>query len=302
MKLPDNWVLFKSLVLEKIKVYCNTGIWPFDYDLFTSWLSNFDDKTDEYVALHLLDSLIVRSNEMAVSGYSQLLKSDLRQHLIKNNLIDKNLSISSWTNALKRGSLYTKLQFIPIKLSNDHGESGGTIYRLMSKLMNTDRMSGSINDDIFGKTIVLIDDFIGSGEQFEEYAREINLGTLLKRNHIIYSPLLAFDAGLERLSKSFPDLTLMPVETIDRSEGVFMPGQNKELFRNDTENSVDDMVLHYSEMHKKYSPSMPFWRGKDDACLTLVFEWGCPNQTLSILWMEHTNKINNWQQLFSRRA
>lgn len=303
MKLPNNWMLFKTLVLEKIRTYCALKIWPYDYDLFTAWLSNFATPEDEYVALHLLDSLIVRSKEMAVSGYSRLLHGDLREYLVKNNIIDSKLSIRDWMSALKSGTLRNEIIFIPVRLKQDYGKSGSTLFRLLSKYVRTDITSEEISAIPFGKTIILIDDFIGGGTQFESYADEVGLRNVMLNSTVIYCPLIAIEMGMNRLKNIFPGLRILPVETIDISHSLFFTDNRNEKFRNDCDNSVEDIKSHYVAMKAYYAAkNMSFWLGKDEACLPLVFEWGCPNQTLSILWMDYSPKIENWRPLFSRRS
>jgi hypothetical protein len=303
MKLPNNWMLFRSLVLEKIRTYCALKIWPYDYDIFTSWLSNFQSPEDEYVALHLLDSLIVRSKAMAVAGYSRLLHTDLRVHLQKNTIIDSDMSIKDWMAAIKSRKLANIITFHPVKLKGDHGESGSTLFRLLSRLLRTDFESNNLSSVAPGQTIILIDDFIGGGTQFETFAEEINLPKLMQESTVIYCPLIAFQAGLDRLNGLFPALKVLPVETIDCLHELFFSNNETAKFKNDFDNTVEDIKAHFISMQRHYASSnMPFWMGKDDVCLPLVFEWGCPNQTFSVLWMEHSPKVEQWCQLFSRRS
>jgi hypothetical protein len=303
MKLPNNWMLFRSLVLEKIRTYCALKIWPYDYDIFTTWLSNFQSPEDEYVALHLLDSLIVRSKTMAVAGYSRLLHTDLRVYLQKNNIINPGMSIKDWMTAIKSRSLGKQIIFHPVKLQNDRGESGSTLFRLLSRLLRTDLNSSNLSSVKPGQTVILIDDFIGGGTQFETFAEENNLSNLMQTSTVIYCPLIALEAGLNRLNGLFPMLTILPVEIIESSHDLFFSNSEMTKFRNDFDNTVEDIKLHFIKMQSKYaSTNMPYWLGKDDVCLPLVFEWGCPNQTFSILWMEYSPRDDQWCQLFSRRS
>ena len=75
MNLPNNSVAFKTIVIEKVKTYCDTNIWPYSFEQFAAWLNNFDDDLEEYLALQIIDNLIVRSNNMAKSAYCLLYTS-----------------------------------------------------------------------------------------------------------------------------------------------------------------------------------------------------------------------------------
>src|SRR5690606_14287297 len=119
---------------------------------------------------HILDSLIIRSNEMAISGYSRLLHGDLREYLLKKELIDSK-SISDWMTSLKSTDLKNKITFLPVRLERDYGESGSTLFRLLSRHLRTEALSSDIQKRA-GKVIILIDDFLGGGTQFEDFAAE----------------------------------------------------------------------------------------------------------------------------------
>jgi hypothetical protein len=299
MQLPNNSEAFKSIVIEKLKTYCDTNIWPFDYEKFTAWLNNFDCKKEEYVALQVLDNLIVRSNEMAKVSYSRLLNCDIRQHLISHSFIN-DISISEWRNQLLNGSLSDFLRFSPVKKIDDEGESGGVIYRLMSEELDTNRYSYAKAKST-PKVLILIDDFIGSGTQFSDFAKEFGLEAKLKYMHILYCPLIGFDTGIQEIKKSFPSLHIIPSEKIFIQDGLFY-GDENDFFKNDQQNTIGEIKTFWKGMHKKYAPGMPFWFGFGQVAFPLAFEWGCPNQTPSILYLKHSVKVPNWNKLFSRRS
>lgn len=300
MQLPDNWVFFKSAVLSKVQVYCDTGIWPFKYERFTAWLSNFDTSEDEYVALHLIDSLIVKSHDMAKSGYARLIHGELRQHLIAEKKINP-ISIPVWKEKLKSGGFNSILRFSAVRTHLDEGESGSLIFRLLSDEIDTNRYSLA-KCTKNPKIIVLVDDFLGSGRQFiDEFSPSFQLKEKMNTSSIIYCPLIAFSKGIDALKKSLPGLTVIPSETLDESDGIFSGGFDSK-FRNDQVNTVGEVQDHFLSMKIKYGANMPYWLGHEDVNLPLAFEWGCPNQTPSILWMRHSKKRDDWTSLFSRRA
>src|SRR5690606_25277229 len=227
-----------------------------------------------------------------------LLHGDLREELIKSNVIGSDMSINQWMRALKSGSLRNKILFVPVRLRQDFGESGSTLFRLLSKYIRTDINSKNLNEIAAGKTIILVDDFIGGGTQFLKYADEVGLSELMKTSKIVYCPLIALEAGIALINKTLPQLVILPVETFEDSHDLFFSDLGDNKFRNDCDNSVDDVKKHLMSMQSRLaSQSMPYWLGKDDACLPLVFEWGCPNQSFSILWMEHSPKNESWHQL-----
>lgn len=299
MHLPENSETFKSIVVEKIKTYCDTNIWPFSYEQFAAWLSNFDCKKEEYLALQILDNLIVRSNSMAKASYARLLHSTIRQFLIENSLIEVG-TIQKWKSHLVNGTLAQSLRFCPVKLDNDQGESGSVIYRMLSEELDTDRYSYAKATKP-PKVVVLIDDFIGSGSQFDDFANQIGLEDLMQQSTVLYCPLIGFELGIKKIQKKYSQLQIHPAELIYEADGFFY-GNDKELFKNDLQNTVADVKQAFANMHVKYAPKMDNWFGYEEAGLPLAFEWGCPNQTPPLLYMYKSKYVQSWQQLFGRRA
>ncbi|MBQ4812698.1 hypothetical protein J8M20_15165 [Pseudoalteromonas luteoviolacea] len=300
MELPENWSSFKRIVVEKLKIYCDTGLWPFRFEDLASWLSNFDDEKDEYLALQLLDSLIVRSNDMAKSCYARLLHSSLRQLLLEKGLITQ-VTLPQWKRKLESGDLKHQLRFASVRTARDDGESGSVIYRLLSSDVDTNKYSLSRSSSL-PPVIILIDDFVGSGKQFiDDFAPEFDLNKKLEQSTVIYCPLIAYEDGIENLKEKFPDLHLLPGEILKRNASIFYGDANKQ-FKNDQVNTVGDVKGHFEKMKLKFAPKMEMWLGFESACLPLAFEWGCPNQTPSIFWMSYSSERDGWKKLFSRRA
>tara|TARA_B100002049_G_scaffold237209_1_gene226844 strand:+ start:6775 stop:7674 length:900 start_codon:yes stop_codon:yes gene_type:complete len=299
MKLPNNSVAFKSIVIEKVKTYCDTKIWPYSFEQFAAWLNNFDDDLEEYLALQIIDNLIVRSNSMAKSGYARLFNSKIRPFLLENTDINTG-TLQNWRSHLKNGTLSNEIRFSPVKLKDDLGESGSVIYRLLSPEINTDRYSFKKGLPT-PKVLILVDDFMGSGTQFDDYASEINLAELLLNSIVMYCPLIAFEKGIDSIKSKYPKLHIFPVENIYETDGLLF-GEPSELFKNDQQNTIQDVRNHLLVMQKKYAPKMGNWLGFEGVCLPLAFEWGCPNQTPALLYMNSSKIKRNWQQLFSRRA
>ena len=299
MHLPENFEQFKTAVLEKIRTYCDSNIWPFEYEKFCGWLNNFDQPLEEYIALQMLDSLIVRSKEMAIASYSRLLSCELRQYIVENTDVNPG-SIESWKKKLKQGSLNKDIRFTPIRLSNDQGESGGSIYRMMSSILSTERYALT-NSTKHPQVIILIDDFIGSGDQFITFADEFELNKYLESSHVIYTPLMALSEGIVRIKSEYPSLNVLPAELLDNSDGLFY-GKDTELFKNDPRNTIADVKEYLECMKIKYAPKISNWLGYEKAAIPVSFEWGCPNQAPSILYMENSSKRENWNRLFNRRA
>jgi len=297
MQLPNNSDIFKNIVTEKIRTYCDTKIWPYEYDQFAAWLHNFDCKIEEYIALQLLDNLIVRSKDMAKSSYSRLLDGQIRQHLIQFSNLEIG-TIHEWKNKLSHGTLANRLSITPVQL--EEGGSGNTLYRMLSPEIDTKRYSLSKSQSK-PEVIIIIDDIIGSGKQFLEFARKFNLAERLQSTQVLYCPLIGFEVGITNIQEIYPNLHIIPAEHIYKSDSLFY-GDEKDFFKNDRQNTIGDVKAHLKSMQEKYAPNMSDWFGFEDAALPLTFEWGCPNQSPALLYIKTSKVQKNWQQLFSRRS
>jgi len=296
--VPSNLEAFKTLVLGKVRTYCRTGIWPWHFDTFAAWLSNFESGEDEYIALQLIDSLIVRSESMAIAAFAKLLSTDLLQYLITQRIVPPEINIKSWRKQLKDGRC-ENIQFLPIRLNGDEGESGGAIFRQLSTLINTNRLSRD-RENIHA--IILIDDFLGSGSQLNEFIASAP-PRITGCTTLIYCPLMATTYGLSNTLRDQPNIKVIPTEVISDEQSLFHSNSESDFFKDDRENKVSAVKAHYENMKTRYaSKGMSFWSGRDNKYLPIAFEWGCPNQTPSIFWMEHTPIHSDWQQLFYRRA
>lgn len=299
MQLPENFEQFKSVVLEKIRTYCDSKIWPFPFEKFCGWLNNFDDPLDEYVALQILDSLIVRSKAMAISSYSKLLSCEIRQFIANETEINPG-SINLWRKNLKQGSLNSNIRFAPVRLKKDQGESGSSIYRMLSDLISTELYALS-NAKKTPEIIILVDDFLGSGDQFSDFATEFDLSKKLDSSIVVYTPLMALECGIETISLKYPKLKIIPAECLTKPDLLFSD-DDEEQFRNDPLNTVADVRGHLESMKIKYAPKVSNWLGYKNHTAPVSFEWGCPNQAPSILYIEYSSEKDTWNRLFNRRA
>lgn len=306
MELPNNWTLFKKSVLAKIEFCCATKIWPIRYEIFNAWLSNFNgDNESEYMALQILDSLIFRSKEMVQASYSRLLYGEIRKLILSqvggNSIFLKNASLSKWKYQLKNGGFNSQLRFSPITTNEPEGESGQLVYRLLSPIIDTSRYAFSKKTD--AEIIILVDDILGSGNQFiNEFAPQFSLEEKLNNQLVIYSPAIAYIKGINAISEQYPNLHILPAEIILESNSLFF-GSPQSKFRNDQVNTLEVIKEFFQEMQNKYSSTgNGFWFGYENACLPIVFEWGCPNQAPYIMWMDRSPKYSDWKQLFPRRA
>jgi hypothetical protein len=297
----QQWNVYKERVLDRIELCCEKKIWPFEFINFQCWLKNFnDDEKDEIVALYLLDRLVVRTKETAISGYSRLIASELRQSWIKNEIISDGLSINELMRILKSRPGSLKVAMAPVTLPAEYGDSGPSLFRHLDPIYNTSKKTPQ---DV--KAIVYIDDILGTGTQLEDF-----LGTVRPKNNfpnakIYYAPLVAYEEKLEESRQKYPDIQILPVEIINDEVMPFKRNEYTEIITAYLGISVDELWQHYLKMFDKYCGSKGYkqmWEGFGSLGLPVVFEWGCPNNVPGMLRMEESKMHPNWSQLFRGRS
>lgn len=277
---------------------CENKIWTLDPDIVLGWLSNFkNDKDHLYLAHLILDKVIFRSNEMLKSSYHYFFCTTLRQSMPK--FIREKYDISSFVNELsKRSILKNYIRIMPVLDNNTTlTESGAGILRtLQSKLHDTYTLNPNDEFSTFSEEclVVIIDDFIGSGHQYENFLNETKIHE--KISNLIYVPAMALESGYDYLTKKFPNLNIHPLEIISNDINFF--SNKKNYISNDKNLNRDDALKIYEDIKTKNKIKLPDWSGRDNAGLPLIFEWGVPNQSLGILYHHQ----DNWTQLHSRRS
>ena len=135
-------------------------------------------------------------------------------------------------------------------------------------------------------TVVLVDDFSGTGNQACESWRDVFAELLTSGPRVILMLVAATKDALERIA----DETQMEAicgTTLRRRDNIFHSDCSHFA---ETEKET---LLTYC---KRADPTSP--KGYGDAGLVIVFAHQCPNDTIPILHVNH----GNWQGLFPRQT
>lgn len=145
------------------------------------------------------------------------------------------------------------------------------------------------------RTVVLVDDFIGSGKRISEFLNSLWVNATFiswMSLHYINIVVVAFsgtDGGIKRVGqhKSKPDLVIER----DCPNFIDMPwGQ-----------PLRDSVMDICKKYSARTCKKRFWGGFGNAFTALVFEHSCPNNAPAILWAPKTLK-KPWNPLFPNRV
>ena len=245
---------------------------PVTNGMIELWLKQFSF-TDTDVAARILDAVLFMSH--------------LHIHTCFRNLLE---SLDGWNKV--KSKRHGRWFFVPF--SGSVGESGDSMVHAFR--MATSMSKKQFNDlfihrsELVAKnpgpddTVVLVDDFAGTGKQACDSWREI-FGELLAGGPRVVLMLVA--ATSDALSRITSETEMEPIcgSTLNLKDNVFHPHCTH--FSSGEKN----VLLRYCARADAVRP-----RGFGDSGLLLVFAHRCPNNTIPIL--HATNK--DWHGLFAR--
>ncbi|SDU33219.1 hypothetical protein [Nitrosomonas ureae] len=300
-KIPDGWESYHREIKNCFEslIHANV-IQGLRLLSLNAWYSNFKTAEEKYLAAHLLDSLVYRTEPMLNSSCKQLVSKILPQVLRK--LEYPIYDIEQFTKSLQQENL--PIVFTPVKCDTP-GKSGETLIRIFkrvndihnSKLIHPEAIE-NLPENI--KFVVIIDDMVGTGMQFKNFYTKYKFanhskGKLLK---IIYIPLMAHQKGIEKLKSECPELKLFPIEVLSQQHNFFRSKDTESnIWFKDKVNTVEDVQLFYKELLQKYSINSKNPFGHGQLGLTVFTSFSSPNNSLNIFY---TRKHPDWAPLLKR--
>lgn len=294
-----------NLTIKRAKFFQSVQAWPLtdDFD-YIGWLSNFKSKNDRELACLILDffmyfpskmvdKMFVSSIELAGSGLSKLLPdwkhSDFLDRCIYSYIPGENPNISD--SGFNFARKLKEVIGIPEERLFD--------YTILPQIL-----------DKIGKPtpVVLVDDFIGSGEQCSKAWNRnkfaYNNKTLKEISHsdkhvFVYAPLIVNYLGYDRILRECPSLLLTPTHILGSEYNLFSPEcfcwkGDKNLYK-----SGVDMILRKSKevgIPSTNGRHVQDEKGFHEQGLALKFEHGAPDAIPSFFYWCH----ENWTPLIKK--
>lgn len=297
-------------VAENWKFFVSAQLWPratrFDPK---GWLENFDVADQKY-AIRLLEGFTYFADEL-VGALFQGAFQNLSQLVVQNK--GNYFSASSqWTQFLESAivvraegnySSDADSGFIFARLARN--KLGVQEEQLLSPAKALDQLKATQRGNV-----IFIDDFVGSGEQFENTWTKIHqlsdLGAASFKSLVAtigsgavafyYCPLICTDVGRDYISRKCPLVKLVPAHALPETYSALSP--NSVIWR-------DDMKVEGPLFVERASvqAGIPFrdgqegcWMGYRKLGLALAFEHGWPDAVLPIF----THQGNGWKPLLKK--
>jgi hypothetical protein len=289
--LPKDGEIFVDQVLERCNNLIASGIWDgFSRVRLDTWMKNFQSALERYFGACILDALIFRSQKQTVA---------LMEHLFERAIPDLQRQYPCsdgdfWLEALQRNTLGPDphLRLIPvIKRSDPPAKSGPALARLYRRHLQIGQhwmiwpWQITWARQVGIKKFLFIDDFLGTGQQFSEFAEQFGLQHSLQGCYALYAPLVAHKRGIDHLKKTCPDLHVVSVEVIDDSYSVF--SGNSLCFNDGLNTPLTARSFYDSLVQRAQFPVRPeALRGYGKLSLCYAFAHATPDNSLPIIWAE----------------
>ena len=276
-----------------------TGI---EINRLNSWFRNFNDAEDgEYYACKILNCII---------GYSE---SDISRMLSEgiDRIMDKE-AILPLLNQRQFSVLQSELEFayrdkmkhtlfVPLMANGAPGESSNQMMRVLTqhfKPQIQQQFSSAIQEDYPCDVMVIVDDCVGSGDQFAEFWENASIsnGMLLRewcskqKIKVYYLCLVAYDNTVKSLGEKYTDVRIVAIEQLTEKHKVF----NKRNAVWDNEEEMNNAKRVVNELVTgKEIPVL----GYKELGFAVIIHNNIPDWSLPILYKAK----NGWNLLVERK-
>jgi len=188
---------FYEQVVERSHALIHTGVWEGIHPArLRTWLNNFTTDIERYLCACLLDSLIYRSEDQTIALTSQLFQRSLPD-LVRQYPCPLG-HVADWISLFCANVDPLARLVAVLKPFDPPGKSGDVIARLLKRGFQINQQwvvepravpmafAGGV------RTYIFIDDFLGTGHQFEEVVNANGLAPVLNHVYAVYAPLAAY--------------------------------------------------------------------------------------------------------------
>ena|GEM_PF-937685 len=175
-------------------------------------------------------------------------------------------------------------------------------YKKLEKEKRID-ISVDIQNYKFDNEIVLVfvDDFIGTGKSFQKWYKKNNIASFFGSNLKIYEEQAILSAiimedGSQFMKHRFPEIRVYAEfrsKIFNRTNSPFNLSNNRSAMRSLCLKYGDSIVTGFQRPNKVLNA--PLGYGKSEALV--AFDYGTPNNSLSLIWGD-----SNWKPIFPRSA
>jgi len=297
MNLDRDERLFIEGIKSRSRKLIRLKVWEgIDEGRVASWFQQFEARNCELLGACLLDSLIFRSRSQVDALLRVALTSPA---LVSPHAEHDEATVAQLT---KRGP-DPGIRLAPvIRLDQPPTKSGCYILRRLAKSLRIHdkwmvwpQKLLDVPENV--KTIILVDDFCGSGSQFNEFVELTDFKDVMASRpdcRILYVTVAAHAAGMATVTKDFPRVEFISGEVLGPEHNFFL---GNVLDRIKIDGIVSRLKSDYEQIAKDVGLGGQIgYYGFESQGLSYAFEHGTPNNSLPIFWYQN----DSWTPLVNR--
>lgn len=289
--------LFISQTHDRARNFIKADIWAsISQDRLNNWIRQFEQYEASLLGAVLLDNLIYKSKAQVKAMLSCLMTGPelCRSFTTDFELVEKLAHRNE-----------PAVRIVPaISLSQPPTKSGFYILRLLQRLFRIQatwliwpQQVASL--DRQASLLIIVDDFLGSGDQFSEFALLTKLDELHKTRsdvRVVYLVLAAHQAGIDAIQAKHPYIEVICADVLNDDYHIFHGGRLDVRYRANLAATLkqDYMTLAQKAQLPRSGNVGPFGYGNLGLCY--AFEHSTPNNVLPAYWYETAN----WTTLLDR--
>ncbi|SKB59703.1 hypothetical protein SAMN05660226_02277 [Parapedobacter luteus] len=292
IRLPPEWNIYYNEIRDRCQALIESGIWSgIDINQLNAWRKNFKTDEEKYFSACVLDSLIYRSNQQTFSLINNLLNKGLNNTFRQIGLKE----MAEFPLNVQSKIIDPLVRFIPvITTESPVTKSSFEILRFFKRYFRIQEkwmiypsdIKRSIENGV--KAFIFIDDFLGTGVQFDDTLVYANIYNEIEQGCFVYAPLIAHELGINQVKHSTKNMHITYAELLVTKAHSF--------FNNYFEGQQDEAREFYKHLMTDraipFDPVTPFGYGNLE--ITLSFEHAAPDNSLQILHYQSSN----WNSLF----
>ena len=276
-----------------------------------NWIRNFG--SSEKLAKIILDNVIFY-NSQQMKAYARYLINSLNEQVYKQTMRENKYEYINDVVLNEKWNTYiAETRIIPASLPSDPTSSAHNVVKHWRSTLGQGSdyfsvISNMEKDYLAGiHRFILVDDFSGSGKQMMKVlkhqidfmGKKVEVGRLPESYpdvEITFAVYVIHQQAKVNLNKYYPKVGLLYVDMIDDNLNYF--NENYFIYKSYSEEEKHELVQEMEKLSENIMNDNEKFRELSSYVLNIpiVFEHGCPNNTLLLLFA-HTD---NWQQLFKR--
>jgi len=298
LALPPNALQFIEAVKQDSCSLIRMGTWGVSQARFEKWTNQFCGDEEEFFAACLLNQLTWRTSKQFDSSLRSVFRGGLSSVVIKGG---HDLSLIDTVTVSKESFI----RFVPVISESDPPtKSGPLVLRKAQRLFRIKNKflcwPWQVHEQVkHGKVkkIVFVDDFLGSGSQFEDFFGKWKFNELEDIETLAYAPVIAHELGIDVLRKNLPNVAIVSSEILSDKQNFFSESVWARLGQGVV--TAERARAWYNDFidSRGIRPRSLSALGVGDLGLTFGFEHATPNNSLSILWYASDS---GWEPLLDR--